>query len=161
MNEKPRDSKESFFAGGAGLHVVTGGILIGALTILAFWYGYYAHGFSPFNHTVPENTLEYARTLAFMVLIICQLFYSLAVRNSSKSIFQIGLFSNKYVTGSILLGVLLQLLVVGIPVMQHAFHLQMLDLCGWLIAFSLGLVPLVLNEIVKIFIRVRLKKAMV
>jgi Ca2+-transporting ATPase len=158
MKEKPRDAKESFFAGGAGIHVVTGGILIGALTILAFWYGYYEHGYSPFNHSVPVNTVEYARTLAFMVLVICQLFFSLAVRNSSKSIFQIGIFSNKYVTGSILLGVLLQLIVIGIPVMQRAFHLQMLDLRGWLIAFSLGLVPLVLNEIVKLFIRAGIKK---
>lgn len=158
MNEKPRDAKESFFAGGAGIHVIFGGILIGVLTIFAFWYGYYEHGFSPFNHSVPENTVEYARTLAFMVLVICQLFFSLAVRNTSKSIFQIGLFSNKYVTGSILLGVLLQLVVIGIPVMQRAFHLQMLDLRGWIIAFSLGLVPLALNEIVKLFIRARIKK---
>ncbi len=161
MNEKPRDSKESFFAGSAGIHVVTGGVLIGALTIFAFWYGYYENGFSPFNHSAPQNTVEYARTLAFMVLVICQLFYSLAVRNSSKSIFQIGVFSNKYLSGAIVLGVLLQLLVIGIPVMQHAFHLQMLDLRGWLIALSLGLFPLALNEFVKIFIRARLKKDMV
>jgi len=158
MNEKPRDSKESFFAGGAGLRVITGGFLIGALTILAFWYGYYEDGFSPFDHSVPVNTVEHARTLAFMVLVICQLFYSLAVRSSSKSIFQIGFFSNKYLSGAILLGVLLQLLVIGIPVMQRAFHLQMLDLQGWLIVFSLGLVPLAFNEIVKIFIRLQAKK---
>jgi len=158
MKEKPRDSKESFFAGGAGLRVITGGLLIGALTIFAFWYGYYEHGFSPFNHSVPVDTVEYARTLAFMVLVICQLFYSLAVRNSSKSIFQIGVFSNKYLSGAILLGILLQLLVIGIPVMQRAFHLQMLDLRGWLIVVAFGLVPLVFNEIVKIFIRARLKK---
>lgn len=161
MKMKPRDSKESFFAGGAGLRVITGGLLIGALTIFAFWYGYYEHGFSPFNHSVPVDTVEYARTLAFMVLVICQLFYSLAVRNSSKSIFQIGVFSNKYLSGAILLGVLLQLLVIGIPAMQRAFHLQMLDLRGWLIVVAFGLVPLLLNEIVKIFIRMRLKKAAV
>jgi Ca2+-transporting ATPase len=159
MKEKPRDAKESFFAGGAGFHVVTGGVLIGALTIFAFWYGYYEQGFSPFDHSVPANAVEYARTLAFMVLVSCQLFFSLAVRNSSKSIFQIGIFSNKYVSGAILLGILLQLLVISIPVMQRAFHLQMLDLRGWLIAFSLGLVPLVLNEIVKIFIRARIRKS--
>ena len=158
MKEKPRDIKESFFAGGAGIRVITGGVLIGVLTIFAFWFGYYDHGFSPFNHSVPENTLEYARTLAFMVLVICQLFYSFAVRNSSKSIFQIGVFSNKYLAGSILLGVLLQLIVIGIPVMQRAFHLQMLDMRGWLIVFSLGLVPLALNEFFKIFIRARIKK---
>jgi len=159
MKEKPRDGKESFFAGGAGMHVITGGILIGALTIFAFWFGYYEHGYNPFSDSVPLNTVEYARTMAFMVLVIAQLFYSLAVRNSSKSIFQIGVFSNKYLSGAILLGVLLQLLVIGIPVMQRAFHLQMIDVRAWLIVISLGLVPLFLNEIFKLFIRARLKKA--
>jgi len=158
MKEKPRAAKESFFAGGAGIHVITGGILIGALTIFAFWYGYYEHGYNPFSHSVPVNTVEYARTMAFMVLVICQLFYSLAVRNSSKSIFKIGVFSNKYLSGAILLGVLLQLIVIYIPVMQRAFHLQMLDLRGWIIAVSLGLVPLLVNEIIKIFIRARMRK---
>lgn len=158
MKEKPRNSKESFFAGGAGLHLILGGVLIGALTIVAFWFGYYEHGYSPFDHSVPENTVEYARTMAFMVLVMCQLFFSLAVRNSSKSIFQIGIFSNKYLIGAIVLGVLLQLIVIGIPFMQRAFHLQMLDLGGWIIAIVLGLVPLLVNEIVKIFIRARLKR---
>ena len=159
MKEKPRNAKESFFAGGAGIQLILGGILIGALTIAAFWFGYYEHGYSPFDHTVPENTVEYARTMAFMVLVMCQLFFSLAVRNHSKSIFQIGIFTNKYLVGAIVLGVLLQLLVIGIPFMQRAFHLQMLDLGGWIIAISLGLVPLLINEIVKIFIRARLKRA--
>jgi len=155
MKEKPRNSKESFFSNGAALHIIPGGILIGGLTILAFWFGYYEHGYNPFDHSVPANTIEYARTMAFMVLVMCQLFYSLAVRSSSKSIFQIGLFSNKYLTGAIVLGILLQLIVVGIPVMQSAFHLQMLDLRGWIIAISLGLVPLLVNEFFKIFIRSR------
>jgi Ca2+-transporting ATPase len=154
MKEKPRNSKESFFAKGAALHIVLGGILIGMLTIVAFWFGYYEHGYSPYNGAVPESVVEYARTMAFMVLVMCQLFYSLAVRNSSKSIFQIGVFSNKYLTGAILLGVFLQLIVVEIPMMQRAFHLQMLDLHGWIIAISLGLVPLLVNEIFKIFIRI-------
>jgi Ca2+-transporting ATPase len=96
--------------------------------------------------------------MAFMVLVMCQLFYSLALRNNSKSIFRIGVFSNKYLIGAILLGILLQLIVIGIPAMQSAFHLQMLDLRGWIIVFFLGLVPLLFNEFFKIFIRARLKK---
>jgi Ca2+-transporting ATPase len=158
MKEKPRDSKESFFVGGAGLHVILGGILIGALTILAFWFGYYEHGYSPLDDSVPADTVEYARTMAFMVLVVCQLFYSLAVRNSIKSIFQIGVFSNKYLIASIVLGVLLQLIVIGIPAMQRAFNLQMLDLRGWIMVIFLGLVPLLLNEFFKIFIRTHKKK---
>ncbi len=161
MNEKPRNPNESFFAGGAGLHIIFGGILLGVLTILAFWFGYYVHGFSPFDNAVPESIVSYARTMAFMVLVACQLFYTLAIRNSSKSIFQIGIFSNMYLVGAIIIGIFLQLIVIGIPVMQRAFHLQMLDLRGWIIAISLGLVPLLLNEIIKIFIRIQKNKMVV
>jgi Ca2+-transporting ATPase len=158
MKEKPRNAKESFFADGAGLHLILGGVLIGALTIGAFWFGYFEHGYSPFDSSVPVSTLENARTMAFMTLVMCQLFFSLAVRNSSKSIFQIGVFSNKYLVGAILLGALLQLFVITVPFLREAFHLQMLDLEGWIIAISLGLVPLLVNEIIKIFIRARMKR---
>lgn len=152
MKEKPRHPKESFFAHGAGIHAALGGILIGGLTIFAFWYGYYEHGFSPFD-TVPENVMNYARTMAFMVLVASQMFYSLAVRNSVKSIFTIGLFTNKYVIGAIVIGLVAQLLVIGIPVMQRAFSLQMLDLKGVMMVIILGLMPLILNEVYKIFFR--------
>jgi len=152
MKEKPRHPKESFFAHGVGVHAVLGGILIGVLTIFAFWYGYYEHGFSPFD-TVPENVTNYARTMAFMVLVASQMFYSLAVRNSTKSIFTIGLFTNKYVIGAIVIGLVAQLLVIGVPTMQRAFRLQMLDLKGVLMVIVLGLMPLILNEVYKIFFR--------
>ncbi|MDP1622657.1 MAG: cation-translocating P-type ATPase [Bacteroidales bacterium] len=159
MKEKPRDSKESFFAGGAGRQIIFGGLLIGTLTIFAFWFGYYEHGYSPFNPSVPANIVEYARTMAFMTLVACQLFYSLAIRNSLKSIFQIGVFTNKYLTWAILLGALLQLIVIGIPVMKRAFHLQMPDIRSWIMIISLGLVPLVANELIKIFIRTHLRRS--
>ncbi|MBC8004783.1 MAG: cation-translocating P-type ATPase [Verrucomicrobia bacterium] len=153
MKEKPRNPKESFFAGGAGLHIVLGGIIIGAITILAFWYGYYEHGYSPFDSAVPENIVSYARTMAFMAIISCQLFFSLSVRNSKKSIFTIGIFSNKYLIGAIILGLLLQLVVIEVPFMQKAFKLQMLDLRGWIMVLVLGLVPLLFNEAYKLIIR--------
>ena len=158
MREKPRNAKENFFSGGASLHIILGGILIGLLTMVAFWYGHYEHGFSPFDNSVPVSTVEYARTMAFMVLVMCQLFYALALRSSSKSIFQIGIFSNKYLIGAIIFGILLQLIVIGLPAMQSAFHLQMPDLRGWLIITTLGLIPLLFNEIFKIFIRLKEKK---
>lgn len=158
MKEKPRNPKESFFAKGAGLHTILGGILIGILTIFAFWYGYYEHGYNPFRDEVPQDVVQYARTMAFMVLVASQLFYALAVRNSIKSIFKIGIFSNKYVVGAIILGLLLQLIVVAIPSMQNAFKLQMLDAKGWIMAISLGLVPLLLNEIYKFIVRLRSSK---
>jgi len=159
MKEKPRPAKESFFANGAGLHVLVGGFLIGALTIAAYYFGYYERGYSPFDKQVPQNTIEYARTMAFMVLVVCQLFYSLALRHERKSIFSIGLFTNKYLVAAIVAGLALQLVVIGIPVIRSAFHLQMPDIQAWVIIITLGLTPLILNEIMKIFIRNLNKKA--
>lgn len=153
MKEKPRPPKESFFAHGAGLRALAGGIIVGLLTIFSFWYGYAEHGYSPFDEAVPDSVVSYARTMAFMSLIAAQLFYSLAFRNSVKSVFQIGVFSNKYLIASIIIGLLLQLMVIEIPVMKDAFRLRMLDLGGWVNVIVPALTPLAVSEIIKIFIR--------
>jgi Ca2+-transporting ATPase len=158
MKEKPRNSNESFFAGGAALHIVLGGLLIGALTIFAFWFGYNEHGFSPFDNSAPDSTVEYARSMAFMVLVVSQLFYSMAVRSNSESVFKIGLLSNKYLAASVALGILLQLIVIGVPFMQSAFKLRMLDAKGWLMALLLALIPLIVNELYKIYFRAKRRK---
>jgi len=53
------------------------------------------------------------------------------------------------------LGLLLQLVVIGIPAMQNAFKLQMLDIRGWMMVIALGLVPLIFNELSKLFLRAK------
>jgi len=59
--------------------------------------------------------------------------------------------------GAILAGLALQLVVVGIPAIKNAFHLQMPDIRVWGIIFALGFTPLGLNEFIKMFIRVSKK----
>jgi P-type Ca2+ transporter type 2C len=158
MKEQPRNAKDNFFAGGAGLHIMMGGLLIGVLTMLAFWKGYDSYGYSPFDRSAPAQAVEYARTMAFMVLVMCQLFFSLAVRSHTKSIFQIGIFSNKTLIGAIVLGLLLQMIVIAVPFLQLAFHLQPLMIRDWLFVVLIGLIPLLFNEVLKIGIRLRLSK---
>ena len=153
MTLKPRNPKEGFFSDRAGVQVIVGGVLIGLLTAFAFWYGYYTNGYSPRDNDVPKEVTEYARTMAFMTIIACQLFYSMSFRNNVKSIFQVGIFSNLYLIGAIVLGFALQLFVLGVPFMRDAFKLQELSLKGWGNVIALGLVPLLVNEIAKIFIR--------
>lgn len=150
MNEKPRKASDSFFSHGAGIHVVLGGILIGVITIVAFWYGFYELGYSPFDKQVPEEVIKNGRTLAFLVLVCAQLFYSLGLRNSKKPFYQFKIFSNKFLNGAILLGLFLQLMLLFIPVLRNAFKLHMPDFNGWLMALGLGLLPLVVLEIYKI-----------
>ncbi|OWK72910.1 ATPase [Flavobacteriaceae bacterium JJC] len=149
MAEKPRDPKENFFSDGTGVLAVIMGIFIGLVTFLAFWYGYYEMGYLPLDKDVPEEVVKNARTLAFMVLVFAQLFYSLGLRNMRKNVFQIGVFSNMYLVGAIIIGVLLQVMVLIVPVMREAFKLHMLDGKGWMMATILGLLPLALLELYK------------
>ena len=158
MKLKPRNPKESFFSGGAGKHAIFGGMLIGLLTILAFYSGFAKNGYSPFDKDIPVEVLEYARTMAFMVLISCQLFFALAMRNPSKSIFTVGLFTNRYLVGAIVLGLGLQWVLLAVPALREAFHLQVLDTEGAVTAILLGLIPLLTNELFKIWVRARNKR---
>ena len=158
MKNKPRDPKESFFANGAGVKAVIGGTLIGILTLMAFWFGLREHGYSLGSRNIPEDILTYARTMAFVVLAISQLFYSLTMRNSSKSIFQIGLFSNRYLIGAIIVGVILQVGVISIPFLADAFKVHGLSINDWSMVMVFSLVPLFVNEIIKMLMRAAEKK---
>src|SRR5690606_3965286 len=153
MKEKPRPLNDNFFSHGGGRRVIFAGILIGILTIVAFVSAYQLKGYSPFADNIPENIHEYARTLAFLTIIGCQLFYSFSFRHEYKSIFKFGFFSNKYLFGSVAVGLLLQLIVLYVPFMTQAFKLQAVGIKEWLAVFALSIIPLLANEIVKVFTR--------
>lgn len=159
MKKQPRDPKESFFAGGAGVRAVIGGLLIGSLTLLAFAIGLSERGSSLFRSTeAPDDVIIYARTMAFVVLATSQLFYSLTMRSETKSIFQVGFFKNKYLILSIVTGVVLQFALISIPFLAKAFKVIALPMNDWLIVIGLSLLPLLANEFIKIFMRAYRKK---
>lgn len=157
MRNKPRDPKESFFAHGAGYRAIVGGVLIGTLTLVAFYFGLTEFGYGFFSEDIPEHALEYARTMAFVVLGSSQLFYSLSLRHESKSILQIGIFSNMYLIGAIVLGLILQLGVIEIPALAALFKCVNLNAKDWQIVFAFACVPLLVNEIEKLFTRIARK----
>jgi len=163
MKQKPRDPKESFFAKGAGLRAFLGGLLIGLLTLGIFYYGMWKSNF-PVGSIIDvsesagyQNALTHARTMAFVVLAASQLFYSLSMRSSSKSIFQVGLFKNKYLIGSIVAGLLLQVIIISVPVLASPFKVQSLSPNDWGLVILFAMVPLFVNEIIKLFIRIAKK----
>lgn len=158
MKKKPRDPKESFFAKGAGTRAVVGGVLIGLLTLAAFFFGLHEHGYALNSSNIPEEVLTYARTMSFVVLAASQLFYSFAMRSATKSIFQIGLFSNIYLVGAVITGFILQLSVISITPLAKAFKVHNLTFHDWILVIGFALVPLLINEIVKVFLRMNDKE---
>ncbi|SMP62553.1 cation-translocating P-type ATPase [Anoxynatronum buryatiense] len=153
MNKPPRPPRESIFAGGAVFRVLFGGLMIGTLTLAAFYCGLYEYGYHMNARNIPVEVMAHARTMAFMVLAGTQLFYALAMRSKTRSIFQIGLLSNPYLIGAMLTGFALQLMVVSVPFLARAFQLQMLSGFHWALVLLFAVIPLGVSEMYKLIRR--------
>ncbi|MDU7962946.1 MAG: cation-translocating P-type ATPase, partial [Clostridium perfringens] len=111
MNNPPRNPKESIFVKSDKVQLIINGILIGGITLFAFKLG----------ERLYADSLIHAQTMAFVVLSVSQLFLSLSLRSNTKSAFSLGLFSNKYLVYSILLGIFLQVIIISISFIANIF----------------------------------------
>ena len=153
MNKAPRDPQKSFFADGAGIRAVIGGTLIGLLTLGAFHFGLAEFGYGLNSKEIPDHVMTNARTMAFVVLAGSQLFFSLSMRSMHKSVFSVGLFSNMYLIGAVILGFILQLGVITVPLFANAFKVQNLSVFDWGLVMAFSIVPFILNEVSKSFMK--------
>ena len=140
MEDPPRDPKESLFANHMGLFLALNGVLIGAVTLIAFKIG----------ENLYMDSLVHAQTLAFVVLSFSQLFFSLSMRSKEKSLFRIGLFTNKYLLASILLGILIQFLIIIVPFFAAVFDVFTLNVRDWILVTLISLIPFIVNEFFKL-----------
>jgi magnesium-transporting ATPase (P-type) len=97
-------------------------------------------------------SLESARTAAFTVLVLAQLFNSLNARSESVSAFS-GLFDNRWLWGAIALGIALQVAVVHWAPLNRAFSTAPLTIEQWLICFAMGSLVLWFGELRKLVLR--------
>lgn len=139
MNEKPRDPNENILTGSV-YFLVLNSLLIGSLTLIAFQIGI----------TMYSDSLMHAQTMAFMVMSISQLIHSLNLRSMNKSIFKVGLFTNKPLISSILVGILLQSIILFTPALRDIFKVYLLSSYDWMWIIILSLMPLLLNEAAKL-----------
>ncbi|KEZ86167.1 ATPase [Clostridium sulfidigenes] len=155
MKDKPRNPKDSLFKGSL-FTLLFNGVLIGILTLIGFIYGvnkYGDAGVTLVNIANNPEALMHAQTIAFVVLSGTQLIHSLNMRSSDKSIFKIGLFSNMYLIYAMVVGIALQMAVIYIPPIARMFNVIPLTLADWGLVIILSLIPLVINEIIKLFIK--------
>ncbi|MCU0104521.1 calcium-translocating P-type ATPase, PMCA-type [Acholeplasma vituli] len=152
MKQKPRDKKESFFAERAGQRAIIGGILIGLATLFAFIIGLFEKGisFTEIGQVAHgEPAFIHASTMAFVVLAFSQLFYAFSLRSSHKTLLQVGVFKNKTLIGSLVIGVILQIAIINIPFFNDAFQVAPLNFADWDIVIILSLIPFIVNELIK------------
>ncbi|MDU7110879.1 MAG: cation-translocating P-type ATPase, partial [Clostridium perfringens] len=141
MNNPPRNPKESIFVKSDKIQLIINGFLIGGITLFAFKLG----------ERLYADSLIHAQTMAFVVLSVSQLFLSLSLRSNTKSAFSLGLFSNKYLVYSILLGIFLQVIIISISFIANIFKVTPLLLYDWIVVILVSLIPFAINEILKLF----------
>lgn len=159
MQEHPRSKKEHILTKDDASFMLWNGLVIGLLTLFSFMEGLklYTDATSLFAIDLREvsgEALIHAQTLAFLTLSIAQLFHSSNVRSRKKSIFQSGIFSNRFLIGAIIIGIGLQIALVHVPKLSAWFHLRPLIWEEWLFVIGLSLVPVAVNELVKAMKRI-------
>lgn len=138
MTKAPRDAQEPLFNRGFSINLLWQGLMVGGLTLLAYWLGYQMLGGE-----------RVANTMAFATLTLCQLFHAFDVRSEGQSLFHIGIFSNKAMNKAFLFGFTLQMAVLLLPPLQSVFSVTSLSLSEWSVVFLLAVLPLPICKTVK------------
>ncbi|MBQ8293379.1 MAG: calcium-translocating P-type ATPase, PMCA-type [Bacilli bacterium] len=138
MDQKPRPKNESFFAHGMGAAIVLEGMMIGLLTLAAYVIGHFA---SPGTYL--------GQTMAFVTLSSAQLFHAFNVK-SDHSILNKKLFSNKYLLGAFVLGMVLQMGICYIAPLAKIFKVIPLEPMYLGICLGLAFAPIIIVEIAKL-----------
>ncbi len=140
LNQSPRDKNEKIL----NKELMPFLILMSGLMVL---------GTIPlFKYFLPD--LEKARTVAFVSMSMFQLFNVLNMRSLKKSLFKIGIFSNKWVTWGLIVTLLAMLAVIYLPFLQNIFQFVSLSLEEFLIISLIASSVFIVGEIYK-FVRYR------
>jgi len=160
MKRPPRDSKDGIFAGGMAYHVVTQGLFVAALTLLAYFIGHgyeeYAAGHG-FVWEIPALRSADGITMAFLTMSMCEMFHAFNVRSQRHSIFTVKK-QNMFMWGAFILSLLLTTLVIYVPFLRDAFGFTSISLPEYFISMGIAFCIIPLVEITKLIQRLASKK---
>ncbi len=140
MERPPRPPTEGVITRNMAGIMAFQGLIIGLLTLGAFAIEYYVMG----------GGAERARVMAFSTTIFAQNVHAFNVRSNRYSIFELGLFSNRWLVYAFGAVILSELAIIYVPIFHPIFKTMPLTLSDWSIVVSLGVMPLVIMEIIKL-----------
>jgi Ca2+-transporting ATPase len=142
MKRPPYPPNESIFARGIGYHILWVGALMAVICVgIGYW------GFTTGN---PEW-----QTMVFTTLTLTQMAHVMAIRSDKKSLFTIGIMSNKPLLVAVLATILLQIALIYVPFLQNIFKTVALGPIDLLISLSLSTVIFFAVEFEKWLFRLR------
>ncbi len=139
MKRQPRPPRENIFARGVGLHVLWVGLWIGIATLVGFVWGLNRYGGDLMDPS--DEALTLARTVAFSVLALSQVFEVTAIHGGDASFFQAPLWKNRLLMMAVISTAVLQMIVIYAPFAQDIMKTTSLDavelIVAWVLAGSL------------------------
>jgi len=136
MDQPPRRGDSPLFDRGFTLRLAWQGLMVGGLTLTAYFLGLQAGE-------------DAANTMAFATLTLSQLFHAFNVRSGERSLFDIGVTSNPAMNRAFLIGLALQLGVLLLPPLQGVFCVAPLTVRQWIGVVGLAVAPVPICEGVK------------
>ncbi|EHI98990.1 ATPase, P-type (transporting), HAD superfamily, subfamily IC [Clostridium sp. DL-VIII] len=137
MKEKPRNINVPILNKSFATEVMMEGFLIAVVTMSAFHIGLYTGG------------TEVASTMAFGTLCLSRLLHGFNCR-SKESIFKIGLFTNKTIWFSVIIGCLLLLVVLSFKQLSDIFEVSTLSSGQFSYIYGLSVIPLIVVQAYKL-----------
>ncbi len=136
LKDKPRARNSSILSKDFVYEVAAEGLVIAVFTLIAFYIG-----------LKTDNNV--ASTMAFATLCLARLFHGFNCRGD-RSIFSIGLFSNKYSWAAFGVGLLFLNAVLFVPVLQNLFEVSVLTGAQVGYIYLLAFIPTLIIQVVKV-----------
>lgn len=121
--------------------IVKPATVLGAFVIGLNWYGWTGHG------------LNVAETMAFATLAMGELVRAYTSRSERYTVFEIGMFTNKWMQYAVLSSLLIILAIIYVPALDPIFDTAFLGWQDWMIILPLILLQGVAAEVTKLFLR--------
>lgn len=137
MKRPPRNLSEGILHKKRWIYMMIEGSIMGTSVFLLFLYALA-------NHSYIE-----AQTMTFAALAMSQLVHAFNNRSTRRSVFQLGIFGNKYLVITAIVSVILQILVVQTNWGNFVFKTKMLNLNHWLLVSFVSIIPFFVVEIKK------------
>jgi Ca2+-transporting ATPase len=147
MRRRPRAADTPVISASHAATILLHGMLIATAGIAAFLI----------VDQATNATLDDVRTATFCTVAFTQLFFSIGCRSPRRTMPELGLFSNPYLTAAVVASVLLQIATVTVPGVRHVFGVDKLPIWDWWLVFVLALAPVTIIELTKI-IRPRFRR---
>ena len=143
MKRKPRDAKAGVFSNGMGFDIVYQGVLVSALTLASYLFGWLWLGKGK------ADPAGCGMTMAFLTLSLAEIFHSFNMRSQRKSLFSMKQ-QNLLLWFAGIASFLLTVIVYAVPLFAGWFGLVRVGWKGCLIACGLAFCVLPIVEIVKL-----------